>query len=144
MYEEFVEIQTKKNKDKLYHILKWLQVIGEQYGAQQRFFRNEANIADTSALPPTGDIEPHFMENGKKKKNNLRLYCLKANKNVVFLFGGDLKTAKKAQECQIVKPHFDIANQLTKAIDQAFKDKDLRWIENDSLIEYDEEFKLHF
>lgn len=144
IYEEFVEIQTKKNKDKLYHILKWLQLIGKQYGAQNRFFRNEANIADTSALPPTGDRKPYYVENGKKKKNNLRLYCLRANENVVFLFGGDLKTAKKAQHCKNVEPHFNLANKLTKAIDQAFKDKDLRWTEDYSILEYDEDFKIYF
>lgn len=144
LYEQFVKLQTKQNKDKLYHILKWLQVIGKKYGAQNRFFRNEANISDTSALPPTGDKEPHFVEHGKKKNNNLRLYCLKANENVVFLYGGDLKTAKKAQNCLNVKPHFDLANKLTKAIDQAFVNKDIRWIEDYSLLEYDEDLKLYF
>ena len=143
LYEQFVEVQTKKNKDKLYHVLKWLQLIGKQYGAQNRFFRNEAKTADTSALPPTGDRKPHYVENGKKKKNNLRLYCLKANENVVFLFGGNLKTAKKAQDCPNVEPHFHMANRLTKAIDQAFKEKDIRWIEDYSLLEYDEDLKIY-
>ena len=144
LFEQFLETHTRENKDKLYHISKWLQIIGEQYGAQNRFFRNEANTADTSALPPTGALKPRYVENGKKKKNNLRLYCLKANENVVFLFSGGLKTAKKAQDCSNVKSHFELANKLTKAIDQAFKDKDIMWIENYSLVEYDEDLKLYF
>ena len=54
LYQEFVEKHTIENIDKLYHIQKWLRVIGEKYGAQNRFFRNEAKNADTSALPPIG------------------------------------------------------------------------------------------
>ena len=75
-------------------------------------------------LPPTGiDREPMLIENGKKSANNLRLYCLRAIERLVFLFGGDLKTALKAQDCPNVKPHFILANKLTKAIDEAFKMK---------------------
>ncbi|NGZ90736.1 hypothetical protein [Psychroflexus maritimus] len=80
LYEEFVEKNTNENLEKLYHIQKWMQEIGEKYGAQQRFFRNEAKYADASALPPIGkDREPYYIEFGKKKANNLRLYCLRAN-----------------------------------------------------------------
>ncbi len=145
LYEKFVEKHTNENLEKLYHVQKWLQVIGEKYGAQQRFFRNEAQYADASALPPIGkDREPYYIEFGKKKANNLRLYCLRANSNVVFLFSGDLKTTKKAQDCPNVKPHFELANALTKAIDQAFRDKDIRWIEEDTLITCDEDFNLEY
>jgi len=145
LYEKFVEKHTNENLEKLYHVQKWLQVIGKKYGAQQRFFRNEAQYADASALPPIGkNREPYYIEFGKKKANNIRLYCLRANAKVVFLFGGDLKTAKKAQDCPNVKPHFELANALTKAIDQAFRDKDIRWIEEDTLITCDEDFLLEY
>ena len=145
LYEEFVNKQELISKNKLYHIQKWLQVIGKKYGAQNRFFRNEAYTADTSALPPVGkDREPYYIEDGKKKKNNLRLYCLRANEHVVFLFGGDIKTAEKAQDCPNVKSHFLLANQLTKAIDKAFKDKDIVWIEDDTLISCDNNLKLNY
>ncbi|MEN3322232.1 hypothetical protein VP395_00705 [Mariniflexile soesokkakense] len=43
-----------------------------------------------------------------------------------------------------VKSHFIVANQLTKAIDTAFKDKDIVWIENDTLIDCDNNLKLNF
>ncbi|NGZ90735.1 hypothetical protein [Psychroflexus maritimus] len=62
----------------------------------------------------------------------------------MFLFSGDLKTAKKAQDCPNVKPHFELANALTKGIDQAFRDKDIRWIEEDTLITCDEDFLLEY
>ena len=145
LYEEFVSKHENANKKKLYHILKWIQLIGKKYGAQWTFFRNEAQYADTAALPPKGiDREPCYVEKGKKKANTLRLYCLRASEQVVFLFSGDIKTTKIAQDCPNVKPHFTLANKLTKAIDDAFKDQDIRWIEDGSLIETDDDFTLYY
>ena len=145
LYDAFVKKHEKNNKDKLYHILKWLQVIGKRYGAQKRFFRNEAFTSDTSALPPVGkDRKPFYIQHGKKKNNTLRLYCLRANEKVVFLFGGDIKTTKKAQDCPNVKPHFLLANQLTKSIDNAFRNQDIIWNDDASLITCDKNFKLYY
>lgn len=145
LYDEFVVYQEKNNKNKLYHILKWIQVIGKKYGAQQIFFRNEAYDADASALPPKGkDRKPCYIEKGKKTANTLRLYCLRASERVVFLYSGDIKTEKQAQNCPNVQPHFTLANQLTKAIDEAFKNKDIKWIEDGTLIETDNDFKLYY
>lgn len=145
LYHEFVKKHTIENKEKLYHIQKWLQVIGEKYGAQNRFFRNEAKIADTSALPPIGkDQEPYYVEFGKNKANNLRLYCFKANSNVVFLFNGDIKTKLKAQDCPNVKKHFNLANSITKAIDNAFREKDIVWNEDCTLISCSEDLILYY
>ncbi len=145
LFEKFVKQHEGVNKNKLQHILKWLQVIGKKYGAQNRFFRNEALTADASALPPVGkDRKPYYIENGKKKNNALRLYCLRASEGVVFLFSGDIKTANHAQDCPNVKSHFLLANRLTKAIDQAFRDKDIIWNEDCTLIECDEEYKLYY
>ena len=145
LFKEFMNKHTLENKDKLYHILKWIQVIGEKYGAQNRFFRNEANTADTSALPPQGiNQEPCYVEDGENKANNLRLYCLKANRNVVFLFSGDIKTTQKAQDCPNVSKHFNLANALTKAIDKAFRDKDITWNEDCTLINCSKDFILYY
>lgn len=145
LYQKFLEKHTVENKDKLYHIQKWLKLIGEKYGAQNRFFRNEAKNADASALPPIGtDRKPYYIEYGKKKANNLRLYCLKANSNVVFLFNGDIKTKQKAQDCPNVKNHFILANNLTKAIDNAFCENDIIWNEDYTLISYSEDFMLYY
>lgn len=145
LYEEFVAQHEIDNNKKLYHILKWIQLIGKKYGAQQTFFRNEAYDADASALPPKGkDREPCYVEKGKKTANTLRLYCLRASESVVFLYSGDIKTTKYAQDCPNVKPHFTLANQLTKAIDKAFIDGDIKWVEDGSLIETDNDFKLYY
>lgn len=145
LFEEFMALHQESNKTKLYHILKWIQVIGQKYGAQTRFFRNEAHHADATALPPKGtDREPCYVEKGKNKANTLRLYCLRANEHVVFLFSGDVKTTKKAQDCPNVKPHFLLANQLATAIDEAFKNRDIRWTEDNKFIEVENDFKLYY
>lgn len=125
-------------------MLAWIKQIGDKYDAQSHFFRPEAETADTAALPPKGkDRKPQYTEYGRAKANNLRLYCLRANENVVFLFDGATKTKQKAQECPNVKSHFKLANQLTKAIDQAFREKEIRWIGDASLIEVNDDFKLN-
>lgn len=145
LFEKFIKQHTNTNKKKLDHILNWLKVIGNKYGAQTHHFRPEGETADTSALPPKGvDRKPQYTENGKKKANNLRLYCLRANEHIVFLFSGDIKTTKKAQHCPNVKDHFKLANQITKAIDNAFIDNDITWNDDYTQIECNEDFKIYF
>lgn len=145
LFESFINCHENTEKEKLNHILEWIKFIGDKYGAQPHYFRPEAETADTSALPPKGkDRKPHYTECGRTKANSLRLYCLRANNNVVFLFSGGIKTKQTAQECPNVKSHFKLANQLTKAIDEAFKNKDIEWVENETLIDVSNEFKLNF
>lgn len=145
LFEEFVKYHTTKNTKKLNHVLEWIKIIGNKYGAQSHLFRPEAETADASALPPKGiDKKPHYTEHDEKKVNNLRLYCLRANEHVVFLFNGDIKTTKYAQDCPNVKTHFKLANQLTKSIDNAFINKDIVWNDDFTQIECEEDFKLDY
>lgn len=48
------------------------------------------------------------------------------------------------QNMQTLQLYHLLANALTKAIDQAFRDKDIRWIEEDTLITCDEDFLLEY
>lgn len=144
MFENFITVHEKHNKEKLYHIVKWIEVIGKKYGALPHLFRPEGETADTSALPPAANKTPSYIDQGKKKPNPLRLYCLRANNHVVFLFDGDLKTAQKARECKNVKKHFILANQITKALDEAFKQKDIKWNDTQTDIVYDTDLEIHF
>lgn len=145
LFEQFVEKNAIINKDKLDHILNWLRQIGNHYGAKSEFFRPEGETADTSALPPQGtNRKPQYTEHGNKKANNLRLYCLRANENVVFLFNGDIKTKNKAQDCPNVKPHFKLANRLTKAIDKAFSEREIVWNDDYTQIIYNEDLEIYF
>jgi hypothetical protein len=145
LFEDFIVHQTVHNKDKLNHLLEWIKIIGNKYGAQPNLFRPEGETADASALPPKGiERKPHYTEFGKKKANNIRLYCLRASEHVVFLFSGDIKTTKMAQDCPNVKKHFKLANQLTKIIDNAFANKDIIWNDDYTAIYCEDVFKLQF
>ncbi|WP_264537355.1 hypothetical protein [Flavobacterium sp. N1736] len=145
LFEEFVAYHTLHNKKKLDHILAWLKQIGNKYGAQSHLFRPEGEIADASALPPKGkDREPNYTEDGENKANNIRLYCLRANENVVFLFNGDIKTCHYPQDCPNVRKPFKAANQLTKAIDKAFANQDITWNNDFTEISCDDDLKLQF
>lgn len=143
LFEKFLSNHELNNKSKLNHVLAWIKIIGDKYGAQTHLFRSEAEFADASALPPVGkDRQPCYTEFGKPKANNIRLYCLRANEKVVFLFNGDIKTTRYAQDCPNVKNHFTLANKLTKAIDLAFAEKHIVWIDDDTLINCSSDFKL--
>ena len=143
LFEDFVAVQTESNKKKLNHILAWIKIIGNKYGAQTHHFRPEAKIADTSALPPKGvEREPAYIEKGKKTNNMLRLYTFRLNESVVFLFNGALKTSHYAQDCPNVAPHFEMANELTAALQAALEEKEIRWIDDFTQIEFEQDFKL--
>lgn len=143
LFEDFVSCFKITEQEKLNHILIWIELIGDKYGATPNFFRSEAATADAAALPPNGmERKPHYTEAGSTKANNLRLYCLRANPHVVFLFNGGIKTKNKAQDCPNVRTPFKLANQLTKAIDAAFIEKDILWINNFTSISVSNDFKL--
>lgn len=150
LFELFIKKHTQENRTKLNHIMDWLKRIGNDIGAKKFYFRNEAETADTHGLPPKGIKEkPYYLEYNdetdqyEKKPNDLRLYCLRLNDHVIFLFNGDIKTEDKAQDCGNVRPHFKLANKLTKAIDKSIG-KGIRWNEDCTDIVIDEEFELNW
>lgn len=145
LFEHFVEEQTTANPEKLNHILSWLAEIGNKYGAQDNYFRDEQYQGEAMGLPPHAmDRPPVYTEDSETAPNNLRLYCHRLNPNVVILFNGAIKTQNKAQECPNVKAPFLQANQLTNIIDQAFQERDILWINLDKDIHYDEDMILYY
>ena len=54
LFEDFINHHSQHNSKKLYHVLEWIKIIGDKYGAQNHLFRSEAATADASALPPKG------------------------------------------------------------------------------------------
>lgn len=145
LFEKFVKEQDQKEKTKLNHILRWIKIIGDKYGAQPHHFRPEAEFADASALPPKGkNRKPAYIENGKETNNMLRLYTFRVNESVVFLFNGDIKTTKYAQDCPNVGPYFHLANQLTAALQKALEEKEIKWNEDFTQIDYDSDFELEY
>lgn len=151
LYDQFINKHTDENKEKLNHILAWLKKIGKNIGAYENYFRNEANTGDARALPPKGkDRAPVYVEysettkNDENKPNDLRLYCFRASESVVFLFNGDIKTKRYAQDCDNVKKHFKTANLISKLIDEAIINKDIRWNSDWSNIIVDDSFILQW
>lgn len=151
LYDQFLVKHTAENKRKLNHIQAWLEKIGDRIGAHENYFRNEAETGDARALPPKGkDREPVYVEYSEGSKddentpNNLRLYCYRANESVVFLFNGDIKKKDLAQDCDNVREHFRTANKLSKLLNQALIDKDIRWNDDWTNIIVDEDFILEW
>lgn len=151
LYDQFIEKHTAENSEKLNHMLAWLKKIGDKIGAHESYFRNEAETGDARALPPKGkDREPVYVEyseatkNDENTPNNLRLYCFRANEAVVFLFNGDIKTKQYAQDCDNVRQHFKLANLLSKLLQEAITQKNIRWNKNWTDIIADDDFKLEW
>jgi len=79
LYDKFVEKHTIENKKKLYHILSWIEKLGSITGAKVFYFRNEAEISDTGALPPKGkNREPinDLFFRATKKRIFFRFCCV--------------------------------------------------------------------
>lgn len=96
------------------------------------------------------DHEPVYVEfseaTGKDENtaNNLRLNYYRANESVVFLFNGDVKTQRLAQDCENVRHHFKTANTLSRMLDQAIITKNIKWINEFSDIEVEDHFLLEW
>jgi hypothetical protein len=149
LFGQFKVKHTHENIKKLNHILAWIKIIGNNYGAINKLFRNESETADTSGLPPKNpNLEPRYIDledvTQSGKINNLRLYTFRANEHVVFLFNGDIKTTDKAQKCPNVKPHFRLANKLTKLIDEGFRNGDITWNQNMTDIKFTKDLELNW
>lgn len=59
---------------------------------------------------------------------------MRVSKRAVILFNGGEKTAKTAQDCDNVRPHFLLANQITQAVDQAIRDGEIQFDEQDNIL----------
>ena len=96
-------------------IISWLEKLGDEIGADRRYFRHEWKA---DALPPPKKfIEIDYTE-------NLRLYCMRVSDSIVILFNGAIKTHGiiSAQDCPKVSPFFNMANKLVKKIDELMLD----------------------
>jgi hypothetical protein len=123
----------------LSNLLIWIEEIGENYGAiKERFFRNESITADVQALPPS----KKQMEAYEIMVEDIRLYCMVLNENVVFLFNGGIKTTDNAKDCPNVGRYIIQANQLVNKLDEQLKNKDIHWNANQTDIEFDENIEI--
>ena len=142
-YPEFLRFLAKLEDETEYeedmsNFFEWLEVVGDEEGAKDKFFRPEGYLSDTSALPPGAGI----MKAYGLPVNDVRLYCLKLNEQVVILFNGGIKTSKKSQDCPNVKPFFIQANLLSKKINELIANKEIRWNDEYSDIIFDKELRI--
>lgn len=121
----------EKHQEDLAIIREWLRKLGEEVGAQLRYFRPEGSA---SALPPPAQYI--------QVDCNLRLYCMHINPHVVILFSGGEKTTQTAQACPNVGPHFRLANRLSAALDRAIRDKDLQLSEDGRKLIHNPDFEI--
>ena len=122
----------------LSNLLVWLEEIGDNYGAQKRFFRSEAWVTDVQALPPPRKQ----MELKKIEVEDLRLYCLVLNEQVVILFNGGIKTTHKAQDCPNVGKYFKQANLLASRIDHLIRSGEIYWNQDFTDIRFNKNLEI--
>lgn len=137
LWEQFLDHHVAEEfTDDLDILRTAMQRIGNQWGAKPTYFRFEAaRGGDASALPP----DTRFLEG---ESTDLRLYCLRYSESVVILFSGAVKTADSAQDCDQVRPYFQQANQICKAIQEAIRDGELREGAPGELL-FDDDFELN-
>lgn len=96
-------------EDKFYNdvvdLIEWIEVIGEEHGAKEQYFRPENNAQ--ALPPPLRYLESHL---------DIRLYCYRVSEGVVILFNGGIKTKNTAQECSNVSMHFRQAQIWSKKL----------------------------
>jgi hypothetical protein len=137
-FRDFISRMSQKENDKteLAEINRYIQEIGEKYGAHKEHFKDE-DAAER--LPPPYH---QFIETGEPNDYGLRLYCIRLTPSVVILLNGDRKTALKVQNCQNCYQHFDRARKISRKINEAIGDF-IEINDDDKEIIVDEDFELN-
>jgi hypothetical protein len=130
-FEDFQYRMGKNEKDRRQRdeINRFIDRIGEIYGAQDQYFKREGRA---ERLPPP---TYRFIDSDGEEDFGLRLYCVKLNDELVVLLNGDRKTAQSVRDCARCKPHYDLANKVSDAIYYATKDDKLEINGRDILTE---------
>jgi len=85
-------------EEDLFIIIDWLDKIGER-GAKERYFRPEGKYRDNIVAIPV-------------ETNNLRLYCIRINENIVILGNGDVKSSRTYNEDETLKAYVETLQKL--------------------------------
>lgn len=91
-------MNEKKYQTDIQTIKYWIEKIGKEFAALERYFRPERNAYALPIPPP---------------KSNLRLYCLRVSDEIVILGNGGIKTSNLVQNSPDALPHFEIMNQVS-------------------------------
>lgn len=105
--DEFMNryLHNEKYAEDFQTIVYFLQRISEK-GALERYLRPERKA---SAIPIVS--------------NKLRLYCIRISDQILILGNGNVKTAKRVQDCPNCFPYFEQANEVAKAIRRSIRHK---------------------
>jgi hypothetical protein len=95
--ERFSKIESFQ--DDLQIIKKWIEKMGTEKGALERYFRPERNA---SAIP--------------LEVSDLRLYCIRLSDEVVILGNGGEKTSQAVQDSPDAYPHFIDMNNVYRTL----------------------------
>ena len=110
---------------------KYLEIIGNDIGASHRYFRSEGYAGgDARALPP-----PYV-------NIHMRWYGMIVSRQIIFLFGGGLKTRRTAQQCPNVSQHFYLANRIAKKLQFAITRGDIIINEATKTLTFNPDYKL--
>ena len=90
-------------------LVAWIQEIGQNRGAQTRYFRFEN---DATALPPPARV----MAELGNSYCQFRLYCIRLSDEVVILANGGRKTSQTAQNSPELMTHFRFANKMAQQL----------------------------
>lgn len=120
----------------LAEINRYIQKIGEEYGAHKEHFKTE-DAAER--LPPPYH---QFIESRGPDDYGLRLYCIRLTPSVVILLNGDRKTALKVKDCKNCYPHFDRARKISRKINEAIVEGFIEINEDDKEIIVEEDFEI--
>jgi hypothetical protein len=93
---------------------------------------------DVQALPPPW----REMAALEITVEDLRLYCMVLNENVVFLFNDGIKTKDNAKDCPNVGPYIRQANRLVRLIDECINRREISWNKDHTDIEFDEDLEI--
>ncbi len=139
-FEDFLTRMESEadHEEDMINLYTWLEIIGEDEGAKEKYFRHEGFISDAKALPPKASI----MEANELLVHDIRLYCQRLNEHVVILFNGGIKTKPKAQECPNVSIYFRQANNFAKQINDLFSEKEINWNSDYTDIIFDDDLTL--
>jgi hypothetical protein len=104
--DRFIERFTKSDsfQDDLQIIKAWIEKMGTEKGALERYFRPERNA---SAIPLDA--------------SDLRLYCVRLSDEVVILGNGGEKTSRAVQDSPDVYPHFIDMNNLYRTLQASIR-----------------------
>lgn len=136
-FEDFI-LNHQDNEDiseEFDDIINWLEVIGEDFGAQRNLFRNEQKA---EALPPSARYLKLIYN------ENLRLYCLLLTPNIVVLFNGGIKTTRTAQDCPNVGPHFKLANLFASKIERLIITRELTYSSDGKFLNIPDDLEINY